>query len=887
MNQMRKKIVLSLATKLQLMGKIYFSLFLFLSLSANVTLAQLSEDFSDGNFTSNPAWVGYAPDFIVNNQFRLQSNNTTASSTFYLSSTNGMATKAEWTFWVQLAFNPSSANYVDAFLTASASDLTLNTTSGYFVRLGGADDEISLFRKGETGLITKIIEGTKQLLNTSNNPIKIKVTRDENDTWILWRDITGTGNNYVSEGSIVDNIFQTSAYFGFLVKQSTASFFQKHFFDDINIRNYVPDVAPPAILSATAISGNSLDILFDEPVDKSSSEKVENYFGSSGLRLPVNAILDIHNASFVHLTFSSAFANGTNYSLIIEGVKDIAGNMLTNGSVNFRYYTPQRYDVIISEVFPDPSPQVGLPPLKFLELRNRSAQPVNLQGWKLISGNSTAILPMYQLMPGSLLLITATNSAAAYVDYGPTLGVANFPSMNITGSRIELQSANGMTMHAMEYDLTYYKNELKKDGGWSLEMMDINNPWAGVLNWTASTDPSGGTPGRKNSVDGINKDETSPQLIHAFAETASKIKLYFNESLDSLRAVAMANYSLDNGLTASKIEALPPFFKQVVITMNNSITAGKIYTISAKNVSDCSGNIIGQKNTAKFGLAEPAIAMDVVINELLFNPPPMGVDYVEVYNRSTKNLDLSKLSLANRNSSDVISNIQQMSVESRLLFPGELVVLATDPELVKSQFITTNPDAFIKMNSLPSYANTSGNVLLLNAQGTIVDEVKYSDKWHYRLLKNAQGVALERIDYNGPSVASNFHSASASSGYGTPGYKNSQNLDEANVKGEITIVPEVFSPDHDGIDDLLTIHYSFPAAGYVANITIFDASGRPVRYLQKNSLSGIKGYFRWDGLDDKDRKLPQGIYIVYTEIFNLEGKKKIFKNSVVLARRTP
>jgi hypothetical protein len=58
-----------------------------------------------------------------------------------------------------------------------------------------------------------------------------------------------------------------------------------------------------------------------------------------------------------------------------------------------------------------------------------------------------------------------------------------------------------------------------------------------------------------------------------------------------------------------------------------------------------------------------------------------------------------------------------------------------------------------------------------------------------------------------------------------------------------------------------------------------------VRYLQKNSLSGINGSYRWDGLDDKNRKLPQGIYIIYTEIFNTEGKKKAFKNTVVLGRR--
>ena len=105
------------------------------------------------------------------------------------------------------------------------------------------------------------------------------------------------------------------------------------------------------------------------------------------------------------------------------------------------------------------------------------------------------------------------------------------------------------------------------------------------------------------------------------------------------------------------------------------------------------------------------------------------------------------------------------------------------------------------------------------------------------------------------------------------------------LPGEITVSPEIFSPDNDGYEDFATIYYHFPTSGFVTNITICDASGRVVRFLQKNALSGIKGYYRWDGMDDKNKKLPQGIYIIYTEIFNKDGKKKQFKNTIVLARK--
>jgi hypothetical protein len=174
----------------------------------------------------------------------------------------------------------------------------------------------------------------------------------------------------------------------------------------------------------------------------------------------------------------------------------------------------------------------------------------------------------------------------------------------------------------------------------------------------------------------------------------------------------------------------------------------------------------------------------------------------------------------------------------------------------------------------------------LNEQGNIVDEVAYLDDWHFKLISNEEGVALERIDYDAPSQnEQNWHSAATNVGYGTPTYKNSQYRIDAGVQGEITVTPDIVSPDNDGMDDFATINYSFPEPGYLAGITIFDAAGRPVRYLQRNALCGIKGYFRWDGLGEKNQKLTVGIYIIYTEVFNLQGKTKKFKNVIVLARR--
>jgi hypothetical protein len=363
------------------------------------------------------------------------------------------------------------------------------------------------------------------------------------------------------------------------------------------------------------------------------------------------------------------------------------------------------------------------------------------------------------------------------------------------------------------------------------------------------------------------------------------ITLLYDEPLDSMSVSSLTDYTLGNGLSVIHVNPVPPLFNKINLTVNDPLITGTVYTITSKNLSDCAGNGIGVYNSAKVALAQDADSLDIVINEILFNPLPSGVDYVELYNRSAKTIELSKIYIANRNNSNRISSIQQLTTENILLFPGDYLALTTDPATVKSQYLTPDPDAFLKLNNMPSFSNDKGSVIILNRQGNILDEVNYSDNWHFALLHNTKGVSLERIDYNGPSTSGNFHSAATSVGYGTPGYKNSQYTLTGEKHGQITITPEIFSPDNDGSDDMLTINYQFPSAGYVANITVFDASGRPVRYLQKNSLSGIKGYYRWDGLDDKQRKLPQGIYIIYTEIFNTSGKKKAFKNTVVLARR--
>jgi hypothetical protein len=344
--------------------------------------------------------------------------------------------------------------------------------------------------------------------------------------------------------------------------------------------------------------------------------------------------------------------------------------------------------------------------------------------------------------------------------------------------------------------------------------------------------------------------------------------MVFDEPLDSLKAAAAGSYSISDGIGLPAVAVtLPPDFTKVKLQLATPLQRNKVYTITAQSLTDCAGNIIGSQKTARIGLPEVADSLDIVVNEILFNPPSNGFDYVELYNRSNKIIDLSQTYIANRNTAGSISSITPLSNESYLYFPNDYLVVTENIDWVKSAFITQNPAAFIGIATMPSLNDDDGNVLVLNAQGKITDEVKYSGKWHFKLLDNVEAVSLERIDYNAASQnADNWHSAATNVNYGTPSYKNSQYRINDAVQGVVKLSPEIVSPDNDGQDDFANIDFNFPEPGYITNITIFDASGRPVRYLQRNALCGTKGSFRWDGLGEKNQQLPTGVYVVLVDV---------------------
>ncbi|MBI1344403.1 MAG: hypothetical protein GC171_15890 [Terrimonas sp.] len=546
-----------------------------------------------------------------------------------------------------------------------------------------------------------------------------------------------------------------------------------------------------------------------------------------------------------------------------------------------------RYDVLIDEIMADPTPQVGLPNHEWIELKNVSSATIDLAGWRLTDASGqSGPMPSYLLSPGNFVIICTGNAIANLSLFGPCISVTSFPSLDNAGDKLALKSPSGTIIHAVEYDLSWYRNAIKENGGWTLEMIDPQNPCSGAGNWTASTDPTGGTPGKKNAADAFNADNEGPSALRALVTNDTTILIIFNEPLDSLSGTFPVNFSLDGSITVLTASSVPPLFNEVEIRVSPALEQNKIYTLTARNIKDCSGNTIGVQHTVRVGIPEIPGQLDLVINEILFNPRSGGSDYAEFFNRSNKIIDVSRLYIANRNSSGAISSQQLVSARPSYIFPGDYFVITEDLPALQLDYLVKDPGAVIPVSSLPSYPDNEGILVLLNYQGDIIDELHYYDDWHFKLIQNTEGVSLERID---PETKTqevlNWHSAASTAGYGTPGYENSQYSRAASREAILSISPKIFSPDNDGLDDIATIRYAVDEPGYVANITIYDAAGRTVRNLVRNDIMGLEGNWHWDGLDEKGQQLPIGNYIILTEIFNLQGQKKKFKQSVVLARK--
>jgi len=522
-----------------------------------------------------------------------------------------------------------------------------------------------------------------------------------------------------------------------------------------------------------------------------------------------------------------------------------------------------------------------LPDVEYIELYNRATVPFNFLNWTLSDATSTAIFPTLILLPSQYIIVTSSASVSKFSGSYKVVGLTNFPTLNNDEDILTIKTNAGLVIDSINYNTSWYRDEDKKQGGYSLEIIDPENSCGEENNWAASEAISGGTPGYQNSIFANKPDLTGPEVLFAIPTSLNEIIVSFNEKLSST-TLSTALFAITPSVSVTDYSFIDLTLRSIKLTTTN-LNYSTTYHLSAGGIYDCAGNLINSDfDEFTFGVPETPLPNDICINEILFNPRPNGVDFVEVYNRSSKFFNLKNWSLSNI-SNEVITGKKIISMNNFLLAPNSFIAFTPDQIVLKTNYPASEEKHFFE-TSIPSMPDSEGSIVLLSPDDLIVDQFSYTDDLHSRLLKDREGVSLERISYDQPSSdKQNWKSAASTAGFATPGLINSNARPTELIEtGQVNIEPEIFNPN-DASRSFAQINYEFENSGLVANIKILDRQGRLVKPIANNESLNFSGFFRWDGDREDGSKAGPGYYIVWFEVFDLSGMISTFRKRVVMA----
>ncbi len=814
------------------------SLFLYLLLITPLFLtAQLGDHFDDGNINADPEWIVNNGIYIVNSDGEMQLEDTIAGNSFVYTNVN-MADSTLWEFYFRMDFDPSDDNRLKIFLSSNSSDLNGNL-NGYFLEIGesGTNDKITLIRQdGDTEtVLAQSLDGS-----TADDPIaRLRIKRDQMGNWDLQVDFSG-GFDFVPFGTVMDNTYPTGDFFGFQCNY-TLSRKDKFFFDDILIDSVEVDLEPPVMISALPITAERIDVVFNEDLDPDTLAASQFTLDNEGSVL--SAELDNIDPTLVHLTVAP-LTSGLTYNLTSVDVQDLVENPSLSTSVSFFFFQPDQADfsdILISEIYPDFLPSLGLPEGEFIELFNRSDKTFDLEGYTFSDANSSIVLPTYIFEPNTYVILCNDEEFEAYQTLGPTLNVISLPSLNNTGDEISLTNPVGTLIDDVNYSISWYQDGDKDNGGYSLELKNPNLSCQGANNWIASNDFSGGTPGRQNSTFQNFEDNTPPKIVRSIAINDQEVLLTFDEIMDEASLIEIGNYMIQpTGVNLISVE-LQEDELSAILLFDNPFEDKTTYTLRINNVSDCVGNNIEAGSTATFDfyITEDAEQYDIIINEIYADvTPSLGfpeIEFLELFNRSEKAINLENYTLDE-------GSLNPVPFPYFILLPGQYVILQ------KTNFFI-NFSVYGDVIQLESFNLSIGGetLTLRDPNGQVIDGVEYSLDWQDEGKDNG-GFSLERIDPSKTCDISSNNWATSNAGIGgTPGSLNSTHptpeditleLDKTYISRENPNILELtFNKALDQIEALNLDHYQITPAGLsIQGIQVVDPLFNQIKILFTNPI---------------------------------------------------
>ncbi len=639
------------------------------------------------------------------------------------------------------------------------------------------------------------------------------------------------------------------------------------------------------IASATNIgikNASDIQITFFEDINSDSLLTVDEQIGPSHLipdSLKNNETHQIHIAidllpSGPHFFYAKAY-----FSLDQDNSNNFALSLVKIG-----YRTKQ---IIINEIMYRPPGGVA----EWLELYNPTAESINLQFWKFSDANIDKRINISEnvlFVPEKCYLIISEDStiyqAFPAIPCNVIIPGQGFPALNNNGDNIYLYDPIGIIIDQVNYEVSW-----GSEAGISLERkrddLESNNP----SNWALSQNVNGGTPGTNNSRSPINYDLEVAEVNFISANPFPGEELSIAITVSNVGRFTISEFQLScsidlnqDSLFQNNERIVDPFTISEILAQDESATILIPFTPTHSGCYSVFAALISEKDTNSsnnFCSTVLSIGFEkgsLIINEIMYSPPPDQPEWIELYNPHNNSINIQNWSF-----SDSDSSVLQSTIENHFeIAPQTFLILAPDSSIL--DYFDLNNSPLLTVKKFPRLNDDKDKIFIFDANENVIDEVSYLSNWG-----GENGVSLERINPNLASGdSSNWSSCVLMTNGGTPGRKNSIFVEVLPGEAELSISPNPFSPDGDGRDDVTIINYQLPFNLSQVHVKIFDIRGRQVRFLVNNQPSATINSIIWDGRDDRGHTCRIGIYIVYLEAIHYQrGVVKSLKKSVILAKQ--
>ncbi len=404
---------------------------------------------------------------------------------------------------------------------------------------------------------------------------------------------------------------------------------------------------------------------------------------------------------------------------------------------------------------------------EWFELFNNSGEKVNLKNWTA-SDNTTSVTLINRdmiLPPDSFVVVSKDSVITDYYSIPSPLIIASFPYLNNGGDAVVIKDSLGVLI-----DSVYYSPDWGGTGGRSLERINPLLPSNDSSNWSSSRGETNGTPGTVNSVSQKDYDiklikmEISPAnpILGQDVSISFSVKNTGRKTADFI-IIAAADTNLDS-LGDAELYNSPALHlnsgDSIIISNAFRIeNVKKPLGISLSAVLDEDGN---PGNNFLYTIVRPGYpAATVVINEIMYAPFGGEPEWIEIYNKSTYEVNLERMSV-----NDALASPTKVEINGNdVIPPDSYFLIARDSSVFN--YHRSIPCGII-ISELPVLNNDEDAVVLKDANGNVIDSVYYFSGWG-----GTGGYSLERKSADSSSNSGRNWGSSDDIEFSTPGRPNS------------------------------------------------------------------------------------------------------------------